>query len=179
MRYDWGLRGATAQQSTLSLCSKQLGSTCSPMWASHGCVLDFLFKKRHIDAASQCVWAREGVSLTRRIASYPRNWTAMHLSAYFGIQAATEVLLDHIEPNSKDSKGQTPISYAAMNDHLAVVRFLAGRGADITANDREKSPLLGASRNGHLKVVEYLVGFGADVTIHCSIGKAAIWTSSE
>ena len=61
-----------------------------------------------------------------------------------------------------DRYGQTPLFYAAQNGHMAVVKLLLEKGADV--NDRSM-PLHTASSNGHVKVVSLLLEKGAGVNV--------------
>ena len=52
-----------------------------------------------------------------------------------------------------------------MNGHLEVVRLLIEKGADATAEDKDKlTPMQWAAFNGHLEVVRLLIEKGADAT---------------
>ena len=57
----------------------------------------------------------------------------------------------------------TPLSIAAENGHLLVVRYLVEQDADIQkVSNFDWTPLLNASRCGHFEVVRYLLEQGAD-----------------
>ncbi|KAL2140159.1 hypothetical protein VTI28DRAFT_4208 [Corynascus sepedonium] len=63
------------------------------------------------------------------IEGVPGRFTGLHLAAWLGIESATEELLvENKEPDAQDSKKRTPLSYAAENDHAAVVKLLLATG---------------------------------------------------
>ena len=91
------------------------------------------------------------------------------------LQAAAEgqqevvqwLLYNCAELNSRDENGQTPLSWAAVNGHEAVVKLLLSRD-DVAADSRDnrdgRTPLFWAARNGHEAVVKLLLSrnVGAD-----------------
>jgi ankyrin repeat protein len=89
--------------------------------------------------------------------------TGVHLAAFFELNEVILALLRNgHHPDSKDSSGQTPLSWAAENGHEAVVRLLLEKGAELESKDNNnQSPLLWAIRNGHEKVVRRLLEKGA------------------
>jgi ankyrin repeat protein len=94
--------------------------------------------------------------------SSARMMTALHLAAYFGLQAVVKLLLAHdqVGPDTKDtSYGRTPLSWAAGNGHEAVVKLLLAHdqvGPDTKDNDGQ-IPLTWAAGNGHEAVVKLLL----------------------
>ena len=56
-----------------------------------------------------------------------------------------------------------PLSGAAKNGHIDVVKYLVSHGADINGGNYHDLPLSDAAENGHIDVVQYLVSHGADV----------------
>ena len=71
--------------------------------------------------------------------------------------------------------GQTPLYYAAEKGHLAVVRRLVERGADVNAEETffGSSPLGMALQGGHSEIALLLLGKGADGAVD------ALWTALE
>ncbi|KAK3360939.1 ankyrin repeat-containing domain protein, partial [Lasiosphaeria ovina] len=90
----------------------------------------------------------------------------LDLAALFGLHKATNALLQHGQnPNSKDSYGRTPLSYAAENGRDKVVELLLERRAEIESRDRifDQTPLSWAAEKGHEAVVRLLLDKGADL----------------
>jgi ankyrin repeat protein len=90
----------------------------------------------------------------------PRRVTGVHLAAYFGLKAAVMALLKNgHDPDSEDTDGRTPFSYAAAQGHEVVVKLLVER--DKVAADSEdkhgRTPLSWAAVRGHEAVVVLLV----------------------
>src|SRR4051812_22415159 len=83
---------------------------------------------------------------------YPKSMSAVHLAASFGLKYAVHRLLEKgFAVDSKDDWGRTPLSVAAENGHLEVVRLLLSRD-DVEADSEDKSgrtPLSRAAAEGH------------------------------
>jgi hypothetical protein len=93
---------------------------------------------------------------------FPKNLGALHIAASFGLNVLVRLLLESkgVEPDSKDSGGQTPLSWAAGNGHEAVVRLLLdSKGVEPDSKDSGgRTPLSWAAGNGHEAVVRLLLG---------------------
>lgn len=64
--------------------------------------------------------------------------------------------------NSKDESGSTPLHGAAEHGHIALVKLLLEKGADLNAGDNEDSlPLHVAALGGHKEIVDFLIAKGA------------------
>ena len=90
--------------------------------------------------------------------------TALHLTAYFGLNEATSTLLRHgRRPDLKDSYGRTPLSWAAENGHDGVVKLLLETGK-VNADSKDvtfgRTPLIWAAGNGHDGIVKLLIDTG-------------------
>ncbi|KAH0553143.1 hypothetical protein GP486_006671, partial [Trichoglossum hirsutum] len=92
----------------------------------------------------------------------PRNIRGVHYVAYFGlidIMAKLLLVKDGVDPDSRDTDGQTPLLWAARNGHEAVVKLLFvkyGVNPDPEAING-RTPLSRAAENGHEAVVELLL----------------------
>lgn len=69
------------------------------------------------------------------------------------------------ELNGKGNYGDSPLTVAARNGNLAIVRLLVAHGAAIDGKpgDEDRTPLMAAADNGHVETVKYLVANGADI----------------
>ena len=74
-----------------------------------------------------------------------------------------------------DYEGRTPLSWAAQEGKLAIVRILIYRGANLDEADRERhTPLLRAVKSGHEAVACLLIDKGADIHAKNNWGSTAL-----
>ena len=124
-------------------------------------ILSFLQLEAQVEASCQVILMRPS---NRNIFTYPayaRSYmTGLHLAAYFGLLNATKALMNSRDANSRDKSDNTPLSWAATNGHLAVVKELLGVGTvnakPVPAWNSQQS-LMRAVENGHEAVVELLL----------------------
>ncbi|KAF2801528.1 ankyrin [Mytilinidion resinicola] len=126
----------------------------------HPKVLEFLQCKIKVEAAAQAMLAPKYAGNSNRCQRVPRRITGLHLAAYFGITVSVAAVLQitEVDVDSKDSWGQTPLSWAADNGHEAVVKLLLDTGkVDFDSKDSlGRTPLSWAAENGHEAVVKLL-----------------------
>ncbi|KAK4147138.1 ankyrin repeat-containing domain protein [Dichotomopilus funicola] len=116
-------------------------------------VLDLLQSTPLSEASSQALLAVEGTGGSQRTTRV----TGLHLAAYFGVDSAVPDLLGIYGRDPEDSHGRTPLSWAAENGRLAVVRRLLHLDADRQRADRSGwTPLYWAAQRGHRAVEELL-----------------------
>jgi ankyrin repeat protein len=165
-------------------------------------ILAFLESEAKVSSSSQALIAsgsRYGYSQ-----KVPKQMTGIHLAAYFGLGEAMVALLKNgHDPNSKDSGGRTPLSWAAANGHEAVVKLLLAKdGVDPDSKDgygrtplswaeenqheaimrllqeakdrSEKTALHKAAQSGNEVVVQRLLGDGANVNVKGGSGETAL-----
>ncbi len=75
---------------------------------------------------------------------------------------------------------ETPLMSAARNGHLAMVRRLVERGADVNEREKDskKMALDYAAENGHADVVAYLLAHGADAKAKTEDGGTALHSAA-
>jgi hypothetical protein len=125
-------------------------------------ILDLLGNGAKVVAASQAMMASGKYSdYSQRV---PRKMTGIHLAAYFGLRETMITLFrNEHDPDAKDARDRTPLSWAAENGHEAVVKLLLDKeGVDPDSKDNGgETPLSWAARNGHEVVAKLLQSRGA------------------
>jgi len=80
------------------------------------------------------------------------------------IEAVKQHLTAGTDVNARDSIGETPLFYAAVDGHKEIAELLIAEGADVNAEGHfRETPLHKAVVMGHKKVTELLIAEGADV----------------
>jgi ankyrin repeat protein len=115
-----------------------------------------------------------------------RNINDLIVTSYFGLTPIVQLLLigtSNINTKSKDNKfgqtllrkdielevrdsqySRTPLLWAAIRGHEAVVKLLLERGAELEAKDSDsRTPLLWATISGHEAIIKLLLERGAEL----------------
>ena len=118
--------------------------------------LKFLIDDRKASTSSQALFL------------HPRpRFHGMHLGAYFGLNNIMVRLLEEKDPDSKDSSGRTPLSYATENGNARLVELLLSYNIDINFKcDRGWTPLSRAVEGGSAAVVQTLLTKGVKIDLH-------------
>jgi hypothetical protein len=91
----------------------------------------------------------------------PNGEPALVVAARFGFAGTVDALLAaKANVNAKSAVGDTAVMAAALNGHLAVVKTLRARGAQLDGPGW--TPLIYAATGGHDAVVAYLLAEGAN-----------------
>ena len=124
--------------------------------------LSFLLDERKVSCASQ-ILIKEDVWPYGSVANIPKQFTGLHLTAYFNATDLAKKYLDLEESeslvNPKDSNGWTPLSWAAKRGNIAVVKVLLDRD-HVVADSQDstgRTPLSKAAEGGHTAVVKLLL----------------------
>ncbi len=95
------------------------------------------------------------------------GWTALHLTAFFGHEAAAAYLLEQgADPRTKsrNGMGNTPLHAAMAGRHTGLARCLVTAGADVNAQDSAGwVPLHHAAYSDDVAMAELFIAGGADV----------------
>jgi uncharacterized protein len=85
-------------------------------------------------------------------------------AAFKGDIDTVKQLLDKgVNPNSKDSDGETALHYAALKGRTEVVMLLLKKGANPNIKDKDGgTPLMSAAWGGHADVAKLLLAKGAN-----------------
>ncbi|KAG4261953.1 hypothetical protein FPRO03_11421 [Fusarium proliferatum] len=102
-------------------------------------VIEFLKSDSNVESSAQSLMARRRYSGSQGV---PENIKGLHLAAYFGNVAETQILLLETDPDLKDGDCRTALSYAAGNGHSAVVKLLLKKGANIDRRDSSSETAL-------------------------------------
>ncbi|KAN0076279.1 hypothetical protein V8E54_006421 [Elaphomyces granulatus] len=86
---------------------------------------------------------------------YLQQFCGMHLVAYFGLNDIMVRLLEEKDPDTKDSFGRTPLSYATERGNARVVELLLDYNADLNSKCED-----GWHQKGNKGVVELLLKNG-------------------
>jgi hypothetical protein len=127
-------------------------------------IIRFLQGNTLVEASSQALHANKRWTRHSNYSQeFPKLMTGFHLAAYFGVvEVVAELVRNGIKIDAKDEEGQTPLIYAAMNGHDAMVQRLLATG-QVNADLKDiygNTPLIYAASNGHDAIVERLLATG-------------------
>ncbi|KAJ5357654.1 hypothetical protein N7541_004812 [Penicillium brevicompactum] len=93
----------------------------------------------------------------------PKTGSSLHIAAYCGIPAfARYLLLKGVNPDSGDSRNETPLMFAIERDHAEVITVLLEHGAKHDVCD-EKDLVLYATKKNHAKSLQALIKGGVPI----------------
>ncbi|KAF7171886.1 hypothetical protein CNMCM6106_006240 [Aspergillus hiratsukae] len=154
--------------------------------ARHQCVdttlaLKLLMNRNKVTACSQVLCLDER---TARVTGWsqrsPMDVSGVHLVAHFGLEEILRKLLELSVPcDEEDSRGKTPLFWAAANRQEALARRLIEAGVEIQFEELFFSPVAVAASNGHEAVVQVLLQAGVDPDIEDIDGRTALSRAAE
>ncbi|CAN0286239.1 unnamed protein product, partial [Scytosiphon promiscuus] len=98
----------------------------------------------------------------------PTSMNQLHMAAFRGLVGGTRSILQggSIDVDEVDSKGYSPLMYAALRGHSRVVEVLLNKRANVSIVGHNGSNALHTSaRYGHVTIVRMLLRAGADTEI--------------
>lgn len=110
-----------------------------------------------------------------------KDLTALILAAGYGCQKIVKELLNKgVDPNQKDSGGNTPLFEAVNSGHFETVKLLLAKGANVNQSVNSGwTPLMIAVANNHHKIVTLLLNKGADANSRCGKGISPLFLATE
>ncbi|KAJ5364609.1 uncharacterized protein N7496_010322 [Penicillium cataractarum] len=168
----WGAHAAAVMADCTEIevsVHKLLSMDCYVSAASQGLILPPISQKENkiTDVSMWGPWSR-----------CPSQVTGMHLAAHFGLRDVMAYLLNHNEDLlAMDSRGQSPLVYAAEAGHTETVRFIlaASGNKSIDTKDADgQTPLLAAISKGNNTLAKLLIDLGADINEQNEQGHSAL-----
>ncbi|KAN0080897.1 hypothetical protein V8E54_004101 [Elaphomyces granulatus] len=164
LSYDVFAKGYLPDSNLLSLEQNVFFQYAAENWGYHiqdtqqsvvDLALKFLIDDGKVSTSSQVLFQRR----------YPLpQCCGIHLVAYFGLNDIMIRLVEEKDPDTKDSNGRTPLSYAAEKGNTLMVKLLFNYNVDI--NHRSKNgwtPLSEAIEGGSTATVQLLLAHGAKI----------------
>jgi hypothetical protein len=92
------------------------------------------------------------------------QFRGIHLGAYFGLNDIMVRLLEEKEPDTKDSRGRTPLSYAVEKKNVQLVKLLLNYNVDLNSRcNAEWTPFSRAIEGGSVAVIKVLLAGGVKI----------------
>jgi hypothetical protein len=161
-RSDQELESLLEQNVLLDYAAHHWGhhARCLPDEILGDMVPKFLQDDAKTACASQVLLAHSASQHPLWSQNCPKGFSGVHLCAFFGLhQIMCSLFGNGAEPDSRDSNGRTPLSWAAEQGHEKVVKLLLGR-EDVSVDSKDcldRTPLLWAAKHGQEAVVKLLV----------------------
>ncbi|KFX96636.1 hypothetical protein V490_03225 [Pseudogymnoascus sp. VKM F-3557] len=158
------------QNPFLDYASKYWGNHASTVQqAIKGLALPFLRNTNQLLCSTQVIFAPD-YKVYRNHKGYSQSvekcFTGIHVAAYFGLEYLLQELThtdenkNYLHIDARDSKGWTPLSWAAMKGHTTTVKWLIEQD-NVVADSKDnggQTPLSHAAAGGHEAIVKLLVG---------------------
>lgn len=125
----------------------------------------FLGDKGKANACVQAIFARSKFSSYGDYSNQePRDWTGLHLAAYFGLQCVAQTMIRNCDvSNTSDSMGRAPFTWAVYEGYIEVAKLFLENGVDAKNIDFEGcTPISLAASRGWLDIVKLLLDHTVD-----------------
>ncbi|KAI1512286.1 Ankyrin repeat domain protein [Pyrenophora tritici-repentis] len=143
-----------------------------------------LLQGKSFPCVAQALWVPNykyrGYSTAYRVS------TALHYTSQFGLSGITKKILATVDVpiveavNAKDSRGNTPLTFAAKTGQYEMANLLLDKGAEVNAQGgRYGNALQAASERGYEQVVKTLLDAGAEVNAQGGRYGNALQAASE
>jgi len=113
----------------------------------------------------------------------PDGFQALGLAAFFGQDAAAELLLvrgAEVNTPSRNRMSVCPLHSAVAARRLRIARLLIEHGADVNAAQSDEfTPLMGAAQNGQMEMIELLLAHGARADVARANGQTPVDLARE
>ena len=102
--------------------------------------------------------------------SCPQQFCGMHLVAYFGLNNIMMRLLKKKDPDTRDTNGRTPLSYAAEKGNALVVDLLLKYDVDLNVKCKDGwTPLSLAIEGGSAAAVQLLLAQRVEINYYYEV----------
>lgn len=155
-------------------------------------IVHYFVKTKNVEGIEHCI--KKGIPITVKdnAGKTPLDIAYESINDEYGVLCAAVLILGGAESNNDEysyfetavanrnlnerfDDGQTPLHYAAINNHEAIAKYLLENDADSAAQDSSgASPLHEAVRYGNIAIAQDLLNSGADVNAKDNLGKTPI-----
>jgi hypothetical protein len=106
------------------------------------------------------------------------GWTPLHIAAFAGNTATTQLLIDRgadVNSRAKSKFRNTPLQTALLSGQYATAKLLLDHGADALVRQAEGfTPMHEAAQSGREDLVKLLISYGAEITSRADDGSTPL-----